>query len=268
MSIKLRIVGFTAAIIMLLSSGAVFADSSEAVINKSLLDKGIITVSYDKAKEINTIVRITKDKVNYDYTVVAGTQYPLQLGNGSYTVMVAEQVGGTKYKAITQETINLNMQTESDVFLQSIAQVDWNMKSKSVVKALELTKNAKTDQDKVAAIYNYITKTFKYDYVKAKTVQTGYIPILDNVFKEAKGICYDYASTFAAMTRSLGIPTKLVMGYYTKNPAVYHAWNQVYLKDTKEWITIDTTNDAVQVQAGKKTVLSKIPAEYKISKIY
>jgi len=268
MSIKLRVIGLALAFVMLVLPGITSAASTESVIDKSKLDKGIITVSYDKAKETKTIVRITKDKVNYDYTLTAGTQYPLQLGNGNYTVLIAEQVSGTKYKAITQEKIELNMKVESDVFLQSIALLDWNKKSKAVVKALELTKNAKTDKDKVTAIYNYITKNFKYDYAKAKTVQTGYIPILDTVYKDAKGICYDYASTLAAMTRSLGIPTKLVMGYYSKNPTVYHAWNQVYLKDTKEWITIDSTNDAVQVQAGKKPILSKIPAEYKISKIY
>ena len=110
------------------------------------------------------------------------------------------------------------MKKESDVFLQSMVQIDWNKKTKAVVKALELTKKAKTDKEKVAAIYAYITKNFKYDYDKAKTVKTGYIPILDDVYKASKGICYDYASTFAAMTRSLGIPTKLVMGYYIQEP--------------------------------------------------
>jgi hypothetical protein len=268
MSIRLRITALSAALVLLLLPGIVYADSAKAVIDKSLLDKGIIKVSYQKAKETNGIVRITKDKVNYDYTLTAGAQYPLQLGNGNYTIMVAEAVSGTKYKAILQEKLDLNLTKENDVFLQSIALLDWNNKTKAVVKALELTKNAKTDKDKVAAIYAYITKNFKYDYTKAKTVQSGYIPVLDDVYKVMKGICYDYASTFAAMTRSLGIPTKLVMGYYSKNPTIYHAWNQVYLKDTKEWITIDTTNDAVQVQAGKTTLISKKPVEYKISKFY
>lgn len=265
---RLRIMLLITALTIMILPGAVFADSALAVIDKSLLDKGIITVSYAKAKETKAIVRITKDKVNYDYTLVVGGQYPLQLGNGDYTIMVAEAVGGTKYKAIAQESVILNMQKENDVFLQSMVQVDWNKKTKSVIKALELTKNAKTDKEKVAAIYTYITKNFKYDYDKAKTVKTGYIPVLDDVYKASKGICYDYATTFAAMTRSLGIPTKLVMGYYAKNPTVYHAWNQVYLKDTNEWITVDSTNDAVQVQAGKATIMSKKAVEFKISKIY
>ena len=45
------------------------------------------------------------------------------------------------------------------------------------------------------------------------------------------------------MLRSVGVPTKLVMG--RKNDIKeYHAWNQVYLADNNEWINIDTTYDA------------------------
>lgn len=268
MSIRFRIVALTLVLALLLIPAATFADSASVVIDKTLLDKGIITASYDSAKAAKAMVRITKDKVNYDYELTKGAQYPLQLGNGSYTVMVLEAVGGTKFKLISQEKIELKLKSENDVFLQSIVHVNWNKKSKAVAKATELTKKAKTDKEKVAAIHTYITKTLKYDYEKAKTVKAGYIPVLDDIFKAQKGICYDYASTFAAMTRSLGIPTKLVMGYYTKNPKIYHAWNQVYLKETKEWITVDSTNDAVQVQAKKAVTLIKKPAEYKISKIY
>ena len=51
------------------------------------------------------------------------------------------------------------------------------------------------------------------------------------------------------MLRSQGIPTKLVKGY-SDNVDGYHAWNEVYINE--EWITIDTTLDAVLGSIGEK----------------
>ena len=82
-------------------------------------------------------------------------------------------------------------------------------------------------------VYNYVIKQYKYDKKKAKTVQSGYIPNLDKIYKQKKGICFDYAAVMTAMLRSQGIPTKLVIGY-TGN--AYHAWISVYSKK-KGWIT-------------------------------
>ena len=51
----------------------------------------------------------------------------------------------------------------------------------------------------------------------------------DKTFKTKKGICFDYAAMMTAMLRSLGIPTKLEIGYLTEN--VYHSWISVYLEE-------------------------------------
>lgn len=79
--------------------------------------------------------------------------------------------------------------------------------------AKKLTKNAKTDLEKAKIIYNYIIKNVQYDLKKANSVEDGYIPSIEATIKDAKGICYDYASLYAAMLRSINVPTKLVMGY-------------------------------------------------------
>ncbi|MFC0215350.1 transglutaminase-like domain-containing protein [Paenibacillus chartarius] len=54
-------------------------------------------------------------------------------------------------------------------------------------------------------------------------METGFVPNLDQVFDDSKGICYDYAATFAAMARSAGIPTRLVMGYRSDAPPSFRA---------------------------------------------
>ena len=55
---------------------------------------------------------------------------------------------------------------------------------------------------------------------------------MDKVLAEKKGICFDYASLMAAMLRSQGIPTKLVIGYAGD---AYHAWIHTYIPE-KGWI--------------------------------
>ena len=65
-------------------------------------------------------------------------------------------------------------------------------------------------------------------------MQSGYLPNVDQVVADKKGICFDYASVMAAMLRSQGIPTKLVTGYVAPNNA-YHAWNEVWVEG-KGWV--------------------------------
>ena len=67
----------------------------------------------------------------------------------------------------------------------------------------------------------------QYDFDKAASVQSGYLPDIDETLNTKKGICFDYAALMTAMLRVQRIPTKLVVGY-TGN--LYHAWINVYLE--------------------------------------
>ncbi len=92
----------------------------------------------------------------------------------------------------------------------------------------------KTDKiEKLAAIFKWVTDNITYDYTLAATVQNGYVPDPDSVLKKKSGICFDYASLFAAMARSQGIPTMHVICYAATD--IYHAWNEVYTEETG-WI--------------------------------
>ncbi|SFM22857.1 Transglutaminase-like superfamily protein [Paenibacillus sp. 1_12] len=264
---RLWITSVLFALFLIFASQGAYAESLEPVIDKSSLNKGIFTVN-SNSKDTKAIVRITKGNVKYDYNLANGAHYPLQLGDGNYNVMIAELIANNKYKVVLQENIDLKIENENSVYVQSIQLIDWNDATKSVAEAKKLTVGAKTDIDKVKAIYSYITKNIKYDYAKTETVEASYIPILDAVYDQASGICYDYAATFAAMVRSEGIPTRLMMGYEVNAPDVYHAWNQVFLKESNEWVTIDTTYDATRVQGGEETPMLKNTADYKVTQVY
>jgi len=58
------------------------------------------------------------------------------------------------------------------------------------------------------------------------------------VFKNRRGTCVGYATLLATLTRALGIPSRVVMGYvYVQGMFGGHAWTEVLVG--KEWFPID-----------------------------
>ena len=106
--------------------------------------------------------------------------------------------------------------------------VNFEATSLPVTKVVELAKPANNDLEVVELVYNYIIENFTYDYDKAKTVVSGYLPVVDDVFTAQTGICFDYAAVMATMLRSQNIPTRLEVGYVGEE---YHAWISVYIQD-------------------------------------
>lgn len=241
-----------------------YANADVSVFDNSQIDKGILFVDYSKTEDNDFKLMISKDGVSYTYTLYNKDAFPLQMGNGSYKINILEKVSGKKYRIIEAEDINLNLDNDIDVFLQSTQIVNWNNNMKAIRKAEELTKNKKTDLDKVKAVYNYIIDNVSYDKIKAKNIKPGYIPSINEIYQDKTGICYDYAALLAAMLRGINVPTKLVMGHKSDIKS-YHAWNQVYISESKKWITIDTTYNAGARTDNDMCMKSK---DYTVEKIY
>jgi len=199
----------------------------------------------DSQKTQVRVEKIDAPDKTYSYEFKAdGTveSYPLQYGNGEYKITIIYQpIGSNKAASALKCTITLKLIDENAPFLNPIKLVNYNKDSKVVKKAEELTKNCKTELEKVNAIYKFIIESMTYDNDKAAVVNGTYIPVIDDFINfekgAGKGICYDYASLFAAMLRSQGIPAKLIMGYMLdrndpgdSNKAQYHAWNEFYIK--------------------------------------
>ena len=233
---------FLLIIAILLSPAKAFAAISS--IDRGQLASGIITTTYTPKKNVASKIMITKGDVKYTYDIKTDGSYPLQLGNGKYTVAIFDNIEGNRYRRIETEEIELKLEDKNSVFLQSTQIINWDYNMEAIKKAEELTEGIENDEEKVIEIYNFIINNISYDREKIKNVQTGYIPSIDHILKDKKGICYDFSALFAAMLRSQGIPAKLIMGREKSAMNVYHAWNQVYLEDTGKWITVDTTYDS------------------------
>jgi len=245
-----------------------YANAGKSWLDKSDASSGVIAVSYNVKKNVKTKVMIAKGQESYTYNLPIGEStefFPLQLGNGEYTVSLLENISGKSYKVLKQDKLTLKLKNDNAVYLNSVQNIRWTSTDKPIEKAKELAKGKKSDAEKVKAVYEFITANIVYDQALAKNVPSDYLPSIERTFNSKKDICYGYASLFAAMLRSLDIPTKLVMGQ-TEYLDVYHAWNEVYLNG--KWVTIDTTLDSSVVQSKKKAVMIKESKMYTKAKEY
>ncbi|WP_050698327.1 transglutaminase-like domain-containing protein [Anaeromassilibacillus senegalensis] len=215
------------------ASGSLVKKSEKAEIDYSNTADGYVMARYAAAssKKLKAQVKGPSGTA-YTYNLTAGADYatfPLSDGNGSYKVTVFENISGTSYATVVSVTFTAALKDEFAPFLLPNQYVNYTPDSQVVKKAAELTGSENDPLKKVQTIYDYVVKNITYDDQKAASVQSGYLPVLDTVLSEKKGICFDYAAVMAAMLRSQNVPTKLVVGY---SGSIYHAWINVYSKET------------------------------------
>ena len=204
------------------------------------LEKGFVAMAATSGKRLKFQVILGDIKYNYDLPGDGTpTVFPLSLGSGSYTFRVMENAAGSQYICIWKAAREVTLSDEFQPFLRPSQMSRFSESSQCVLKARELAAPCDTDAEVASAVYEYLSDTIRYDYPKADTVQSGYLPDPDETLRTGKGICFDYASLAAAMLRSVGIPCKLIVGYVQSGGSeVYHAWNSFYLQE-QGWVTVE-----------------------------
>lgn len=226
----------TVAVLPTVASGTTVYSNEKAKVDASNAKDGYVMVAYNGQSKNRLKVRVTDPGgIVYTYDLNKNGNYevfPLADGNGKYTVGVYENTSGNKYALAFSTPVTVMLTDSYAPFLRPNQYVNYTANSQAVKKAAELTAGKKTDLEKITAIYHYTITTLTYDKQKAQTVQSGYLPDVDKVLAEKKGICFDYVALMTAMLRSQGIPTKLVVGY---TGDVYHAWINTYIPE-QGWI--------------------------------
>ncbi|WP_142977802.1 hypothetical protein [Clostridium novyi] len=124
---------FLVAFTMISTTSLATTTSVSEVINKNKLDNGVISVNYNKDSKIK--VMISKDNKKYSYNLNnQSIQIPLQLGNGKYNVFILENIQGNKYKVLSKQNINLQLQDQNKVYLQPIQLINWNNDMNAIKK--------------------------------------------------------------------------------------------------------------------------------------
>ncbi|MDG2114864.1 MAG: DUF3488 and transglutaminase-like domain-containing protein, partial [Actinomycetota bacterium] len=112
--------------------------------------------------------------------------------------------------------------------------------------AERITANASTTYEKALALQNHFLDNFVYSLDVAAGHDANRMEAF--LFDEQRGYCEQFAGTFAAMARSIGLPTRVAVGFtpgefvngeYIVRGEHYHAWPEVWIDG--QWIYFEPT---------------------------
>jgi len=115
--------------------------------------------------------------------------------------------------------------------------------------AEELTAGIENDYDKAIALQNFFRKEFRYDI----NVAPGHSErVIEQFLENRVGYCEQFAGTFAAMARSIGLASRVAVGFTTgdrdpDDPDLFrvrgehgHAWPEIFF-DGAGWMAFEPT---------------------------
>ena len=213
----------------------------EAMIDVSRAAEGYFGVYSNSDTRLKLQVLKGDQTFTYDLTAGKTDFFPFQAGDGDYTVRVMKNLEAEKYFELCSATVSVTLNSEFEPFLHPGQYADYQSDSQCVALASSLAAEAADESGFIGAVYDYVSANVKYDYDKASTVRSGYIPVPDETLATGKGICFDYASLAASMLRSQGVPTKIIFGYVAPD-GLYHAWNMFY-SENEGWVTAEFKTD-------------------------
>lgn len=140
--------------------------------------------------------------------------------------------------------------SRSEEIYKTYLQVMDDLPDRVKLLALDITKEAKTDYEKVIAIEQYLKNNYQYslnpDIIPPDKDLVDYF-----LFEEKEGYCTYFATAMTILLRTLGIPARYVEGYilpstpseegtYIVTNKYGHAWVEVYFEGFG-WLTFEPT---------------------------
>ncbi|MEY2421639.1 MAG: hypothetical protein QOI95_1706 [Acidimicrobiaceae bacterium] len=223
---------------------SVDSTAATAVFQQTYLITTLDTIWLPAAYEPRSLDRASTE-VRYEpdtSTLIVGTNVP-DSNNALYTVQSAipifdpgqlEQASGT----VPNNIISKDLQLPSD-FPQNV-----------VDEAQRVVQGLSTAYDKALALQNYFRDNFTYDLAVPPGHSTSAIE--EFLFDSRRGYCEQFAGTYAAMARALGIPARVAVGFTPGDedqvtPGLYHvrglhahAWPEVYIGE-QGWVLFEPT---------------------------
>ncbi len=204
-----------------------------------------------KPTEKKIKVRVSFGETTLTYDLNGKGEYdvfPLQLGDGKYKIQFFQQVKGTQYSPGASTSITVALSDPNICFLYPNQYANYNADTQAVALGKEICAGLTTDKEKAEAVFKYLSTNLAYHFIRAVSVEKGYLPDLDSVLKEKMGICFDYSALMACMLRTQGVPTQVVIGFADQT---YHAWNKVLING--EWVRMDATFEATKAKVKSYT---------------
>lgn len=250
------------------------ASNQYLAVDWSTADKGYINVKmkdspHEKLGSKFSIAWFnTKEnrKRSEGYELFPGQEYdiPLEGGSTEYAVsftgtnwlvcqhLMPEDAGSYQKIHSIAARFTAKIDDPDSRWLVSTPDIDFRNAPNTCAKALEITKNCKTDAEKITAVFNWVSSNIKYDYAmknRIDTIHEVFEPTCmsstpnsnrhwdatvddnlgtDRILAAKSGVCQHYATLMTAMLRSLGVECKYVSGTVYENGTQSwsgeHAW--------------------------------------------
>lgn len=236
------------------ASGTLTKSTASATVDYSNSKDGYVMVKFTENTSVRLKVQVKGPTTTYTYNLQPQqwAALPLSDGNGNYNIKVFKNVKENKYSTALSLDFSVKLADEFAPFLRPNQYVNYEHAVNTMNKAAELAAGKTDTLEKVKAIYNYIISNITYDFQKAASVQSGYLPDLEQVLADKKGICFDYAALMTGMLRSQNIACKLIVGYAD---TAYHAWISVWTPE-KGWVDEAIFFDGIRWQLMDPTYAS------------
>ncbi|HQH72610.1 MAG TPA: transglutaminase domain-containing protein [bacterium] len=173
--------------------------------------------------------------------------------DGEFQKLIKEEDGNLilQTQALDYAAVRESAKDEKPPYSNSDAALEPYLKADSLVqsdnarireKAMEITSQAATRWEASRAIAQWL-------YTRIKKEIRVTIPSALEILSSMKGDCNEHSTLFAALARSLGIPTKIIAGLVFQDDGFYyHAWNEVYVGG--RWVPLDSTLNRIEMDAA------------------
>lgn len=165
-------------------------------VNFSQAEEGVLNVYYNTGidKKIKLLVKNGDNKYFYNLkSVDEYIRFPLQFGDGTYSIVIYENTSGNSYKRVLTTSQYVDVADELAVFLTSTQEVSWDETDEAILLANQLVEEALIEKN---------AKLFKNANLKADTSKMtqkqleAYIKLRNSYFDNEKIIPLTETETF------------------------------------------------------------------------
>jgi hypothetical protein len=118
-----------------------------------------------------------------------------------------------------------------------------------ILKKIRKGFGGEISRNNLFVVLSFIREEFsskKYKTYKTNDFRKSRFVSVKDIFEKRQESCGAWAAVVASFLRSLGVPVKLINGFYEKEiPDMRHAWNEVYVDGN--WLSIDLTRKDFKV---------------------
>ncbi len=152
---------------------------------------------------------------------------------GKFDIQVKTVVDSSKLLILSDEPLGSKDNVSSEYLLPTVLINSNNPLIESV--AHSIIKGSRTRLDAISKLMIWTNTHVTYDQKYAGVYLSGV-----ETLKTGKGVCDEYTNLYASLARSVGIPTRIVIGLvYSGADWQLHAWAESYVSGT--WIPVDPT---------------------------